>query len=182
MWRPATFRLRGLSRIGAVALVLLAATCPALAVQPDEVLKNPALERRARDISSGLRCLVCQNQSIDESDAPLAKDLRLLVRERLSAGDNDARVRDFVVERYGEFVLLKPLFGLHTALLWLAPLGVMLAGILGLILALRRGRTQAMATALSPNERAVLDSILARERGAPEVTNSSSSRDNAVRR
>ena len=90
--------------------------CPSrrLAVQPDEVLPEPALERRARDISAGLRCLVCQNQSIDDSDAPLAKDLRVLVRERLKAGDSDRQVRDFVVRRYGEFVLLRPLFGAHT--------------------------------------------------------------------
>src|SRR5215218_7215581 len=102
----------------ALALLLLGGM-PALAVQPDEVLKDPALERRARDISSGLRCLVCQNQSIDESDASLAKDLRVLVRERLVAGDSDDQVRDFLVQRYGEFVLLKPAFRAHTLLLWL---------------------------------------------------------------
>src|ERR671920_1691982 len=82
----------------------------ALAVQPDEVLKDPVLEHRAREISAGLRCLVCQNQSIDDSDAPLAKDLRILVRERLTAGDSDRAVEDFLVQRYGEFVLLKPAF------------------------------------------------------------------------
>src|SRR4051795_13590027 len=105
-------------------LALLAAlvfSASAFAVQPDEVLKDPALEKRARDISSGLRCLVCQNQSIDDSDAQLAKDLRILVRERLVAGDSDQQVRDFLVQRYGEFVLLKPTFSAHNLLLWLTP-------------------------------------------------------------
>src|SRR5829696_9604231 len=101
----------------ALALLLLGGM-PALAVQPDEVLKDPVLERRARDISAGLRCLVCQNQSIDDSDAPLAKDLRVLVRERLKAGDTNREVKNYLVQRYGEFVLLQPVFGLHTALLW----------------------------------------------------------------
>ena len=94
---------------------------PALAVQPDEILADPALEARARDLSRELRCMVCQNQSIDDSDAPLARDLRLLVRERLKAGDSDGQVLDFLTARYGEFVLLKPRFGWDTALLWLAP-------------------------------------------------------------
>jgi len=93
----------------------------ALAVQPDEILSDPALETRARQISSGLRCLVCQNQSIDDSDAPLARDLRLLVRERLKAGDSDAQVMQFVEDRYGEFVLLRPPLSWRTVLLWLAP-------------------------------------------------------------
>lgn len=105
-----------------LALVLLLAPAPALAVQPDEVLKDPAMEARARVISEGLRCLVCQNQSIDDSDAPLAKDLRLLVRERLKEGDTNTQVVDYVVARYGEFVLLRPTFGWHTLLLWLSPL------------------------------------------------------------
>jgi len=129
-------------------------------VQPDEVLPDPALERRARDISGGLRCLVCQNQSIDESDAPLAKDLRVLVRERLRAGDSDDQVQSFVVQRYGEFVLLKPTFGLHTALLWLGPMLVLGAGLVGLRLALRR-RTMEVA-ALSREERAALEDMLKR--------------------
>src|ERR1041384_1887939 len=94
---------------------------PALAVQPDEILKDAALEPRARTLSQELRCMVCQNQSIDDSDAPLAKDLRVLVRERLTAGDSDRQVIDFLVTRYGEFVLLKPRFSMHTLLLWLAP-------------------------------------------------------------
>ena len=101
-------------------LTLLAAP-HAVAVQPDEILSDPALEARARALSKELRCMVCQNQSIDDSDAPLARDLRLLVRERLKAGDSDAQVIDFLVARYGEFVLLKPRFTSHTALLWLMP-------------------------------------------------------------
>src|ERR671914_373725 len=100
-------------RLLPVCLLLLAVS-PVLAVQPDEVLKDPALERRARDISAGLRCLVCQNQSIDDSDAPLARDLRLLVRERLQHGDSDDKVLDFLTARYGEFVLLKPRFSART--------------------------------------------------------------------
>src|ERR1043165_3733402 len=122
--------LRGL----ALAVALASAT-PAFAVTPDEILPDPQLEARARALSHELRCMVCQNQSIDESDAPLAHDLRVLVRERLKAGDSDSQVIDFLVARYGEFVLLKPRFEWHTAPLWLAP-GVLLligrlAGVLG---------------------------------------------------
>lgn len=104
------------------SIVLLFLTAPAMAVEPDEILMDPALEQRARTLSLELRCLVCQNQSIDDSDAPLARDLRLLVRERLKDGDTDQQVLDFVVQRYGEFVLLRPPFATHTLLLWLAPL------------------------------------------------------------
>ncbi|MDP8918664.1 MAG: cytochrome c-type biogenesis protein CcmH, partial [Pseudomonadota bacterium] len=125
---------------------------PAFAVQPDEVLKDPALEKRAREISTGLRCLVCQNQSIDDSDAQLAKDLRLLVRERLVAGDTDQEVESFLVQRYGEFVLLKPTFGAHTLLLWLTPALVLILGGIGAYAALRT-RPQAPATALDDEER-----------------------------
>lgn len=110
-------------------LGLLGAPLPALAVQPDEVLQDATLEARARALSAGLRCLVCQNQSIDDSDAPLAKDLRVLVRERLKAGDTDAQVTSFVVERYGEYVLLKPPFTWHTLPLWLLPLLLLGGGI-----------------------------------------------------
>lgn len=102
------------------ALVLLASV-PALAVQPDEIMSDPAMEHRAREISKELRCLVCQNQSIDDSNAPLARDLRVLVRERLTAGDSDDQVLSFVTDRYGDFVLLKPPFKATTWLLWLAP-------------------------------------------------------------
>ena len=141
------------------------ASVPAHAVQPDEVLRDPALERRARGLSAGLRCLVCQNQSIDESDAPLAKDLRVLVRERVQSGDSDSQVQDFIVQRYGEFVLLKPTLGLHTAVLWLSPALVLGAGAAGLFLALRRRRKHPAAP-LSPEERAALDAILKHERPA----------------
>ena len=102
---------------------------PAGAVAPDEILDDPVLEQRARDLSANLRCMVCQNQSIDDSDAPLAKDLRVLVRERLVAGDTNAEVIDYLVARYGEFVLLKPRFSWNTILLWaVAPLGLLLGG------------------------------------------------------
>ena len=104
----------------ALAFVLLASP-GARAVQPDEIMPDPAKEARARDLSRELRCMVCQNQSIDDSDAPLARDLRLLVRERIAAGDSNSQVIDFLVARYGEFVLLKPRFNLHTLLLWLLP-------------------------------------------------------------
>jgi cytochrome c-type biogenesis protein CcmH len=109
-------------RVCLTALVLaLAISSPAHAVQPDEIMSDPAKESRARDLSRELRCMVCQNQSIDDSEAPLARDLRLLVRERIAAGDSDAQVIDFLVARYGEFVLLKPRFESHTWLLWLLP-------------------------------------------------------------
>jgi cytochrome c-type biogenesis protein CcmH len=125
-----------------LAMALLAAL-PAHAVEPDEVLQDPALETRAREISEGLRCLVCQNQSIDDSGAPLAKDLRLLVRERLKAGDSNQQIVDFIVARYGEFVLLKPRFETHTLVLWLATPAVFLAAILIIALAFRRRRAEA---------------------------------------
>jgi cytochrome c-type biogenesis protein CcmH len=143
-----------------LAICLLVASA-AQAVQPDEVLPDPALEARARAISAGLRCLVCQNQSIDDSDAPLAKDLRLLVRERLKAGDSDQEIVDFVVVRYGEFVLLKPRLSSHTLPLWLATPAVFAAA-LGLIwLAYRRRREAAQALAsLSVNEKRRLKRLL----------------------
>jgi cytochrome c-type biogenesis protein CcmH len=144
--------------------MFLLAVGPACAVQPDEVLKDPILERRAREISAGLRCLVCQNQSIDDSDARLAKDLRVLVRERLQAGDSDDQVQNFIVRRYGEFVLLKPAFGLHTALLWLGPLLVLGVGAVGLLFALRLRTKEAVP--LSPEERAALERLLKRDRQA----------------
>ena len=120
-----------------VSLAFLLTALPALAVQPDEILPDPALEARARAISAELRCLVCQNQSIDDSDADLARDLRLLVRERLKAGDSDDQVRAYLVARYGDFVLLKPPFTSGTLFLWLSPFGLLiLAG--GLIWARSR--------------------------------------------
>jgi len=124
-----------------VTLALLAPAARALAVQPDEMLPDPALETRARALSKELRCMVCQNQSIDDSDAPLARDLRLLVRERLRAGETDQQVLDFLIARYGEFVLLRPRFAPHTALLWLTPLGVLVIGALGIAMSARRQRS-----------------------------------------
>jgi len=150
-----------------VAMVLLVTsigwTAPAWAVLPDEILKDPALEARARHISRELRCLVCQNQSIDDSNAELARDLRIIVRERLSAGDSDGEVLAFVEKRYGQFVLLRPRFGLQTLLLWLAPV-LLLAG--AVIVLIRRGRSQAgtpEATPLTSAEQARLDELLAPE-------------------
>jgi len=120
-----------------IALTLLSAP-QALAVQPDEILPDTALEGRARSLSKELRCMVCQNQSIDDSDAPLARDLRLIVRERLKEGDSDRQVIDFLVARYGEFVLLKPRVALHTALLWFGPPALLCGGALALLLIARR--------------------------------------------
>jgi len=145
-------------------LAALVFSVSAFAVQPDEVLKDPALEKRAREISSGLRCLVCQNQSIDDSDAQLAKDLRLLVRERLVAGDSDRQVRDFLVQRYGEFVLLKPSFNAHTMLLWLTPALVLVLGGIGAYAALRR-RSQTGET-LNEEEQKALEALLRQDRSA----------------
>jgi cytochrome c-type biogenesis protein CcmH len=121
-----------------IALALLAVPHQSLAVQPDEILPDSALEGRARTLSKELRCMVCQNQSIDDSDAPLARDLRLLVRERLKEGDSDRQVIDFLVARYGEFVLLKPRLALHTALLWFGPPALLCGGALALVLIARR--------------------------------------------
>lgn len=111
-----------------LAIMLLLAAPLAYAVQPDEIMKDPAQEARARNLSRELRCMVCQNQSIDDSDAPLARDLRLLVRERITTGESDKQVLDFLVARYGEFVLLKPRFNLHTLLLWLLTPLVLIGG------------------------------------------------------
>ena len=143
------------------ALGLSLAARPALAVQPNEVLKDPAMEARARQISEGLRCLVCQNQSIDDSDAPLAKDLRVLVRERLKEGDSNGQVVDYVVARYGEFVLLRPVFGWHTLLLWLSPLLAVGLGAFG-IWRLSRRRAPVRAEGLSAAEQAEVEALLKR--------------------
>jgi cytochrome c-type biogenesis protein CcmH len=118
-----------------IVALALSAAYPAFAVQPDEILPDPALESRARELSSELRCMVCQNQSIDDSDAPLARDLRLLVRERLKAGDTDPQVVDYLVDRYGEFVLLRPRFETHTLILWLAGPAVLIGGAVALVMA-----------------------------------------------
>jgi cytochrome c-type biogenesis protein CcmH len=119
-------------------LVSLLVSLPARAVEPDEVLPDAGLETRARHISEGLRCLVCQNQSIDDSEAPLAKDLRLLVRDRLKAGDSDQEIIDFIAARYGEFVLLKPRFEPHTLVLWLATPVLFFLALFTIVLAYRR--------------------------------------------
>jgi cytochrome c-type biogenesis protein CcmH len=138
----------------AIALIFFA--LPAHAVQPDEILPNAALEARARDISHGLRCLVCQNQSIDDSDATVARDLRILIREQLLANKSDAEIVDFVVARYGEYVLLKPRFEPSTFVLWLAPFLILVAG---LFFAFRRKAT-AREESLSDAEKAEIAAIL----------------------
>lgn len=156
--------MSGRCRLAAFTLLLgIAWLAPgqALAVQADEVLADPALEARARDISAGLRCLVCQNQSIDDSNAPLAKDLRLLVRERLKAGDSNEEVIDFVVARYGEFVLLKPRLSRETLLLWFATPAVLAAALILIVFAYRRRREAAGAIApLSAGEKRRLKRLL----------------------
>jgi cytochrome c-type biogenesis protein CcmH len=143
------------------------ATAAALAVEPGERLADPALEARARALSTELRCLVCQNQSIDDSNAPLARDLRMLVRERLAAGSTDAEVLRFVVERYGEFVLLKPPFGWHTALLWLAPaalLALVAASLLRRYRATASAQREAQTQELTADEKARLAQLLGKDR------------------
>jgi cytochrome c-type biogenesis protein CcmH len=149
-------------RAGLIAWLMLAMALwqgPAWAVLPGEALSDPALEARARALSAELRCMVCQNQSIDLSDAELAHDLRVLVRERLMAGDSDEEVLDYVVSRYGEFVLLKPRYSLRNALLWGTPVLLLVAGA-GVLLYSQR-RRKAGGTTLSAEESAELDRILA---------------------
>jgi cytochrome c-type biogenesis protein CcmH len=143
------------------ALLFCASISAAAAVQPDEQLADPVLEGRARTISAELRCLVCQNQSIDDSDAPLARDLRLLVRQRLQAGDSDAEVRNYLVARYGDFILLKPPFALGTVLLWLTPVLVLGGGAAVLMLRARRSHGGGGDT-LSAEEEGELARILDR--------------------
>ncbi|MGN6157829.1 MAG: cytochrome c-type biogenesis protein [Devosia sp.] len=141
-----------------ILLTMLWLALPAFAVNPDEMLSDPALEARARTISEGLRCLVCQNESIDDSDADLAHEIRVLVRERLKAGDTDDQVRQYLVARYGEFVLLKPVFAWHTLILWIAAPGILIIGGVVLIVASRRRRRALAAPAgeLSPEEQRAL--------------------------
>jgi cytochrome c-type biogenesis protein CcmH len=136
-------------------LCFLLLLTPAYAVQPDEILSDAKLETRARDLSTGFRCLVCQNQSIDESDAPLARDLRILIRERLTKGDSDAEIKDFVVARYGDFVLLKPRLNARTAVLWATPFLIILVG-LGVILRRRVVSPNNAESALSEEEQKAL--------------------------
>ena len=136
-----------------LTLILLLAylALPAFAVQPDEMLKDPKLEARARHLSQELRCMVCQNQSIDDSEAPLAHDLRLLVRDRLTKGDTDREVLDFLVARYGDFVLLKPPLQWDTLMLWSLPPVALVAGLIALVVAARR-RSVPPTPALSADE------------------------------
>ena len=144
----------------AFVLALALAAAPAHAVNPDEILDDPALEERARAISAGLRCMVCQNQSIDDSDAELARDLRALVRDRLVAGDSDEDVVAYVVDRYGEFVLLRPTFSARNALLWATPVVILL---LGGMVAFGFGRRQSrsrLGEALTDDEQARVAKIL----------------------
>ncbi len=148
------------------ALLLVFAASPAFAVNPDEVLADPALEARARTISANLRCLVCQNQSIDDSDADLARDLRVLVRERLVAGDSDTQATQFIVDRYGEFVLLRPVVAAHTIALWLAAPLILLVGIVAVFAGARRRRgTPVAAAALTSEEAAALAELEAPGKG-----------------
>ena len=136
---------------------------PAYAVEPDEMLKDPALESRARVISSELRCLVCQNQSIDDSHAPLARDLRLIVRDRLTAGASDDEIRRFLVDRYGDFILLKPRFSSDTLVLWISPFAILILGAGFVWRATRQRRFAAPIEApLTPDEQARLAALLAK--------------------
>ena len=146
----------------------LALVSPALAVEPGEMLKDPALESRAREVSTGLRCLVCQNESIDESHADLARDIRLLVRQRLLAGDTNGQVKDYLVARYGQFILLKPLFETQTLLLWGTPFIVLVLGGIGIAFATRgrKAPTRDPARPLSEAEQRRLEELLAGGRNA----------------
>ncbi len=152
--------------LAVLAAILLAGG--AVAVTPDEKLDDPVLEARARALSTGLRCMVCQNQSIDDSDAPLAHDLRVLLRERIVAGDSDREVLDFLVARYGEFILLKPRFNAYTALLWAAPVLLLVGGGIAAFGVMRRRRAgeSAPGNGLSDKERAELDRILSKPGGS----------------
>lgn len=146
-------------RVVLAVLLALMLGAPALAVNPDEVLADPVLEARARDISSQLRCLVCQNESIDDSNADLAREIRLIVRERLVAGDTDREVLQFLVDRYGEYVLLQPVVAPHTTLLWAAaPLALLVGGI-AIVVASRRRRGAEEAAPLTPDEQRALEEL-----------------------
>ncbi len=151
-------------RLLLTALLWISIVPPAQSVDPREILEDPALEERARKISKGLRCVVCQNQAIDDSDAILARDLRLLVRDRLIAGDSDKQVVDYVVSRYGDFVLLKPPFKMATLALWLGPLVIIVFALIAGITFFRQQRRAAIqiigASALSDEERKRLDDLL----------------------
>ena len=167
--------MRSLLRVLALSLLLAGLTVvampvpfstPALAVEPDEMLKDPKLEARARRISQQLRCLVCQNENIDESNADLARDLRILLRERLKAGDTDEEAIQYLVDRYGEYVLLKPRFAPHTLILWIGPFLVLALGLFSAAIYMRRRVKQAPEAThteapLSEEERKRLQELLA---------------------
>jgi cytochrome c-type biogenesis protein CcmH len=142
-----------------LALVLMLAAAPAFAVNPDEMLADPILEARARTLSAELRCMVCQNQSIDDSNADLAKDLRLLVRKRITDGDTDKQVLSYIVSRYGEFVLLKPRFSVRTLLLWGAPVLLILAGGVLLTVFVRKSAGKPTGSKLTADEQARLAAL-----------------------
>jgi cytochrome c-type biogenesis protein CcmH len=152
---------------GVFAMAVMMGSSAAYAVQPDEIMSDPVKEARARELSRELRCMVCQNQSIDDSEAPLARDLRLLVRERIAAGDSDAQVIDFLVARYGEFVLLKPRLEPHTLLLWLLPPLALAGGGLALWMQSRRRSgsvaAEAASVTLTPDEEARLAALISDE-------------------
>jgi cytochrome c-type biogenesis protein CcmH len=149
------------------AILVMVSLSSALAVEPGEMLADPALEARARALSKTLRCMVCQNQSIDDSNAPLARDLRILVRERIKAGDTDREVQDFLVARYGEFVLLEPRMAPRTLLLWSVPALVLVLGMGTILWALRR-RPRGQPAPLSDEEKRRLSSIT---KGSSDLTN-----------
>ena len=152
-------------KITVLSLILF--VTPALAIQPDEILKDTVLEERARVISKELRCLVCQNQSIDDSDAPLARDLRVLVRERLQAGESDEEVINFVVDRYGDFVLLRPPVKASTLVLWLSPVAALIVGIFLLLTWFRKQKqfVPVQAKPLSDEEKKKLQAAFKRDEG-----------------
>jgi cytochrome c-type biogenesis protein CcmH len=155
--------------VAAMCFLMTVGLSSAHAVQPDEIMSDPAKEARARDLSRELRCMVCQNQSIDDSEAPLARDLRLLVRERIAAGDSNSQVIDFLVARYGEFVLLRPRFERQTLLLWLVPPLVLVAGGLTLWMqSRRRPKAGAGPAPLTVDEEARLRQLMAQD--APSDT------------
>ena len=148
-----------------VMAALVLASVPTRAVEPDEVLKDPAQEARAREITRELKCVVCQNQSVDDSDAPLAKDIRVLVRERIIAGETDDAVREYIVQRYGQRVLLRPPLGIDTALIWIGPFVLFAIALGTALLFLRRGRGDALQSQpLTPEEQSRLDARLQEDR------------------
>jgi len=151
-------------RLALTLLLVVSAALPAAAIRPDEILADPALETRARALGKELRCLVCQNQSIDDSEADLARDLRKIVRERLVAGDSDPAIRTYLVARYGDFVRLDPPLRVATAVLWFGPALILVLGAIGITVFLRRKpAAAAVPTALDSNDRARLERVLAED-------------------